>query len=221
MRSVWWLCSYPQPVMEKIKGMAEGVKVLDAPVRKTRDEIMGKGKRGLGKTTPLHTHIHTHTHIHIHTHKCTPPYIHTSAHVLDALCIHLSFPPIWHQQDDLALFFCSNGIRVEYIDAFLLILFVFVNVVLAGPMVNKKRPINIWLVNINLDIPAIYNEETYLPQDFHLLDCYSLPFVFTGDGECEIVLGSVGKSLQFNAAAEGAFCKLLGSMSHSEVIKFS
>ncbi|KAG5270186.1 hypothetical protein AALO_G00189760 [Alosa alosa] len=40
-------CRYPQPVMDKIKEMGEGVKVQDAPVWKTRDEIMGKGKRSL------------------------------------------------------------------------------------------------------------------------------------------------------------------------------
>ncbi|KAI1904125.1 hypothetical protein AGOR_G00002470 [Albula goreensis] len=38
-------CQYPKPVMEKIMEMAEGVVVHEAPVRKTRDEIMGKGKR--------------------------------------------------------------------------------------------------------------------------------------------------------------------------------
>ncbi|XP_041755141.1 CDKN2A-interacting protein isoform X1 [Coregonus clupeaformis] len=41
-------CRYPQPVMDKIEEMAEGVVVNDAPVRKTRDEIMGKGKRTAG-----------------------------------------------------------------------------------------------------------------------------------------------------------------------------
>ncbi|XP_015198660.2 CDKN2A-interacting protein [Lepisosteus oculatus] len=38
-------CRYPQPVMDKITEMAEGVVVHEAPVRKTRDELMGKGKR--------------------------------------------------------------------------------------------------------------------------------------------------------------------------------
>ncbi|XP_036819810.1 protein CDKN2AIP homolog A [Oncorhynchus mykiss] len=41
-------CRYPQPVMDRIKEMAEGVVVNDAPVRKTRDEILGKGKRTAG-----------------------------------------------------------------------------------------------------------------------------------------------------------------------------
>lgn len=38
-------CRYPQPVMDKVMEMAEGVTVHDAPERKTRDEIMGKAKR--------------------------------------------------------------------------------------------------------------------------------------------------------------------------------
>ncbi|XP_018951098.1 protein CDKN2AIP homolog A-like [Cyprinus carpio] len=38
-------CRYPQPVMEKVNEMAEGITVTEAPVRKTRDEIMGKTKR--------------------------------------------------------------------------------------------------------------------------------------------------------------------------------
>ncbi|XP_010876000.1 CDKN2A-interacting protein [Esox lucius] len=41
-------CRYPQPVMNKIKEMGDGVVVNDAPVRKSRDEIMGKGKRTAG-----------------------------------------------------------------------------------------------------------------------------------------------------------------------------
>ncbi|MBN3308963.1 CDKN2A-interacting protein [Amia ocellicauda] len=36
-------CRYSQPVMDKIMEMAEGVVVQDAPVFRTRDEIMGKG----------------------------------------------------------------------------------------------------------------------------------------------------------------------------------
>lgn len=40
-------CKYPQPVMEKVMEMAEGVVVHETPVRKTRDEIMGKGKRSV------------------------------------------------------------------------------------------------------------------------------------------------------------------------------
>ncbi|KAG5839714.1 hypothetical protein ANANG_G00207880 [Anguilla anguilla] len=40
-------CKYPQPVMEKVMEMAEGVVVHEIPVRKTRDEIMGKGKRSV------------------------------------------------------------------------------------------------------------------------------------------------------------------------------
>ncbi|XP_063043833.1 CDKN2A-interacting protein [Engraulis encrasicolus] len=39
-------CRYPQPVMERITEMGEGIKVQDAPVRTTRDEIMAKMKRG-------------------------------------------------------------------------------------------------------------------------------------------------------------------------------
>ncbi|KAF4110841.1 CDKN2A-interacting protein [Onychostoma macrolepis] len=38
-------CRYPQPVMDKVNEMAEGITVIEAPVRKTRDEIMGKTKR--------------------------------------------------------------------------------------------------------------------------------------------------------------------------------
>ncbi|KAK7176093.1 hypothetical protein R3I93_000372 [Phoxinus phoxinus] len=38
-------CRYPQPVMDKISEMAEGITVIAAPARKTRDEIMGKTKR--------------------------------------------------------------------------------------------------------------------------------------------------------------------------------
>ncbi|XP_046897776.1 CDKN2A-interacting protein [Hypomesus transpacificus] len=38
-------CKYPQPVMDKIKEMADGIIVRDAPVRTTRDEIMARGKR--------------------------------------------------------------------------------------------------------------------------------------------------------------------------------
>ncbi|KAJ8249445.1 hypothetical protein GJAV_G00234990 [Gymnothorax javanicus] len=38
-------CRYPQPVMDKIMEMAEGVVVHEAPVRKTRDEIIGKRKK--------------------------------------------------------------------------------------------------------------------------------------------------------------------------------
>ncbi|XP_050971173.1 CDKN2A-interacting protein [Labeo rohita] len=38
-------CRYPQPVMDKVNEMAEGITVTDAPERKTRDEIMGKTKR--------------------------------------------------------------------------------------------------------------------------------------------------------------------------------
>lgn len=31
--------------MDKVNELAEGITVVDAPVRKTRDEILGKGKR--------------------------------------------------------------------------------------------------------------------------------------------------------------------------------
>ncbi|XP_054627827.1 CDKN2A-interacting protein [Dunckerocampus dactyliophorus] len=37
-------CSYPQAVMDKIKGMGEEIVVRDPPVHKTRSEIMAKGK---------------------------------------------------------------------------------------------------------------------------------------------------------------------------------
>ncbi|XP_023669751.1 CDKN2A-interacting protein isoform X1 [Paramormyrops kingsleyae] len=38
-------CIYSQTIMKKITEMAEGIVVRDVPVKKTRDEIMGKGKR--------------------------------------------------------------------------------------------------------------------------------------------------------------------------------
>ncbi|KPP68683.1 CDKN2A-interacting protein-like [Scleropages formosus] len=38
-------CIYPQSVMNKVNEMAEGIVVDEIQVRKTRDEIMGKGKR--------------------------------------------------------------------------------------------------------------------------------------------------------------------------------
>ncbi|TRY65859.1 hypothetical protein DNTS_018021 [Danionella cerebrum] len=38
-------CRYPQPVMDKVNEMAEGITVIEAPERKTRDEIMAKTKR--------------------------------------------------------------------------------------------------------------------------------------------------------------------------------
>ncbi|KAK9972017.1 hypothetical protein ABG768_025351 [Culter alburnus] len=38
-------CRYPQPVMDRVNEMAEGITVIEAPERKTRDEIMGKTKR--------------------------------------------------------------------------------------------------------------------------------------------------------------------------------
>lgn len=46
-KSVSWyfICSYSQTIMKKITEMAEGIVVRDVPVQKTRDEIMGKGKR--------------------------------------------------------------------------------------------------------------------------------------------------------------------------------
>lgn len=38
--------SYPQPVMDKIKDMGEGIVVEDVPVRKTTKELaMARGKR--------------------------------------------------------------------------------------------------------------------------------------------------------------------------------
>lgn len=42
---VCFYCSYPQPVMDKVKEMAEGIGVRKSPVQKTKDEIVGKGKR--------------------------------------------------------------------------------------------------------------------------------------------------------------------------------
>lgn len=38
-------CSYPQPVMDKVKEMAEGIGVNKSPVQMTKDEFVGKGKR--------------------------------------------------------------------------------------------------------------------------------------------------------------------------------
>ncbi|XP_075053342.1 CDKN2A-interacting protein isoform X2 [Mixophyes fleayi] len=35
-------CRYPHPVMEKVLKMAETIKVIDAPVRTTRDELVSK-----------------------------------------------------------------------------------------------------------------------------------------------------------------------------------
>ncbi|XP_036750069.1 CDKN2A-interacting protein isoform X2 [Manis pentadactyla] len=35
-------CRYPQKVMDKILSMAEGIKVTDAPVHTTRDELVAK-----------------------------------------------------------------------------------------------------------------------------------------------------------------------------------
>ncbi|KAI7814787.1 putative CDKN2A-interacting protein, partial [Triplophysa rosa] len=47
-------CRYPQPVMDKIKEMAEGITVKDTPEWKTRDEIMGKAKRPASSDTKPH-----------------------------------------------------------------------------------------------------------------------------------------------------------------------
>lgn len=38
-------CSYPQPVMDKVNEMSEGIGVNKGPAQKTKDEIVGKGKR--------------------------------------------------------------------------------------------------------------------------------------------------------------------------------
>ncbi|XP_053315443.1 CDKN2A-interacting protein isoform X2 [Spea bombifrons] len=35
-------CRYPQPVMDKILKMAENIKVTDAPIHTTRDELVSK-----------------------------------------------------------------------------------------------------------------------------------------------------------------------------------
>lgn len=42
---VCFYCSYPQPVMDKVQEMSEGIGVNKGPVQKTKDEIVGKGKR--------------------------------------------------------------------------------------------------------------------------------------------------------------------------------
>lgn len=42
---VCFYCSYPQPVTDKVKELAEGIGVNKSPVQKTKDEIVGKGKR--------------------------------------------------------------------------------------------------------------------------------------------------------------------------------
>lgn len=42
---VCFYCSYPQPVMDKVKEMAEGIGVNKSPVQMTKDEFVGKGKR--------------------------------------------------------------------------------------------------------------------------------------------------------------------------------
>lgn len=42
---------YPQKVMDKILSMAEGIKVTDAPVHTTRDELVAKvKKRGISSS---------------------------------------------------------------------------------------------------------------------------------------------------------------------------
>lgn len=38
-------CSYPQPVMDKVKEMSEGIGVDKDPDEKTKDDVLGKGKR--------------------------------------------------------------------------------------------------------------------------------------------------------------------------------
>ncbi|XP_034757576.2 CDKN2A-interacting protein-like isoform X2 [Acipenser ruthenus] len=45
-------CRYPQPVMDKITEMAEGIAVQNAPTHKTRDEIMGMSKDASKKPKP-------------------------------------------------------------------------------------------------------------------------------------------------------------------------
>ncbi|XP_053315435.1 CDKN2A-interacting protein isoform X1 [Spea bombifrons] len=55
-------CRYPQPVMDKILKMAENIKVTDAPIHTTRDELVSKvKKRGItnsheGVAEPLKKH---------------------------------------------------------------------------------------------------------------------------------------------------------------------
>lgn len=46
---------YSEELLEKVKEMAEGIVVVDAPVFKTRDEIMKKQQVSLWR----HTHTHT------------------------------------------------------------------------------------------------------------------------------------------------------------------
>ncbi|XP_073499388.1 CDKN2A-interacting protein isoform X1 [Phyllobates terribilis] len=44
-------CRYPQPVMDKVLNMAENIKVTDAPVHTTRDELVSKvKKRGIASS---------------------------------------------------------------------------------------------------------------------------------------------------------------------------
>ncbi|XP_004696514.2 CDKN2A-interacting protein, partial [Echinops telfairi] len=44
-------CRYPQKVMDKILSMAEGIKVTDAPIHTTRDELVAKvKKRGISSS---------------------------------------------------------------------------------------------------------------------------------------------------------------------------
>lgn len=42
---MWLHGRYPQPVMDKVKEMSEGITVTGTCVHKTRGEIVGKGKR--------------------------------------------------------------------------------------------------------------------------------------------------------------------------------
>ncbi|XP_005169097.1 CDKN2A-interacting protein isoform X1 [Danio rerio] len=79
-------CRYPQRVMDKINEMAEGITVIEAPERKTRDEIMGKLKRPAvsaadadyqgKKTKPNEPDDRAHSKCVVHpatsSHKCGP-----------------------------------------------------------------------------------------------------------------------------------------------------
>lgn len=50
-KSVFFFFRYPQKVMDKILSMAEGIKVTDAPIHTTRDELVAKvKKRGISSS---------------------------------------------------------------------------------------------------------------------------------------------------------------------------
>uniref|UniRef100_A0A8P4GG31 CDKN2A interacting protein N-terminal like n=1 Tax=Dicentrarchus labrax TaxID=13489 RepID=A0A8P4GG31_DICLA len=57
--NVFMGCRYSTELLDKVKEMAEGIEVEDAPVFKTRDEIMKKQQ--VSPWAGAHTHTHTHT----------------------------------------------------------------------------------------------------------------------------------------------------------------